>query len=346
MSGSSADGRGFGAPIQLEEIVQAAEALRTGGLVVFPTETVYGLGASAFDATAVRRVFEAKGRPADNPLIVHLADISDLSRVTEHPPEVASLLFERFSPGPLTLVLPRSSRVPAAVSAGLPTVAVRIPSHPVARELIRLAGVPVAAPSANRSGRPSPTDLETARQDLGDRVAVYLDGGPCEVGLESTVVRIAAGAASVEVLREGAVTREMLSEVLGVTVDAAGGSSNPPVSAAESPGTRHAHYMPRARVIPFEGAFPGPEQDRATAPVALLRIGNAPEMEYLDIALLRRFGSVEEYARSLYRVFREADEEGCTRIYAELPPPRGIGRALRDRIFRASGLENDENFSI
>ena len=345
MSGSNADIR------QAAAILRAAEAIRGGRLVVFPTETVYGLGASAFDATAVSRIFEVKGRPADNPLIVHLADISGLAAVTENPPEVAFLLFERFSPGPLTLVLSRSSRVPAVVSAGLQTVAVRIPSHPVARELIRVAGVPIAAPSANRSGRPSPTDVEAARGDLGDRVAVYLDGGPCEIGLESTVVRVpgAAGAGSpagavVEVLREGAVTREMLAGALRVPIGGAGSRSGETggSSAAESPGTRHAHYMPRAIVIPFEeaGSEAPTEPITGTGPVALLCFGETPDLPNVEPVLLYRFDSLEEYAKILYRAFREADEKGCDRIYAELPPARGIGRALRDRILRASGFAN------
>lgn len=332
MSGSSADNRRAGAIGQGGEIGRAAEAIRGGRLVVFPTETVYGLGANAFDAEAVARIFDAKGRPGDNPLIVHIADIAELADVTRDPPEIAYRLFERFSPGPLTVVLPRNPRLPEVVSAGLQTVAVRLPSHPVARELIRLAGVPVAAPSANRSGRPSPTDLGTARRDLGDRVDVYLDGGPCEIGLESTVVRIASGA-SVEVLREGAVTREMLAEALGHPVR--GGA---PPSAAESPGTRHAHYMPKARVIPFDGDLPfGALGARAAALVCCREGPDLRDAQLHTGVLVYRFDSLEEYAKSLYRVFREADERGCDRIYAELPAPRGIGRALRDRILRASG---------
>ncbi|MFP4432653.1 MAG: L-threonylcarbamoyladenylate synthase [Spirochaetaceae bacterium] len=331
---------------QAAEIGRAAEAIRAGRLVVFPTETVYGLGANALDAEAVARIFDAKGRPGDNPLIVHIADIAELSTVVKDPPEVAYRLLKHFSPGPLTVVLPRNPRIPSAVSAGLPTVAVRIPSHPVARELIRLAGVPIAAPSANRSGRPSPTDVETARRDLGDRVDIYLDGGPCEIGLESTVVRVQG--ASVEVLREGAVTREMLFEALGRSVGGGRAGRGAPSFAAESPGTRHAHYMPKARVVPFEET--GSSDDKGTPdasePVALLFLGEMPDLPELrhlrdPITLLAYpFGSLEEYARSLYRVFREADEKGCARIYAELPPARGIGRALRDRILRASGFAN------
>lgn len=345
MSGSSADIPGASETGRTAEIGRAAEAIRAGRLVVFPTETVYGLGANAFDAEAVARVFDAKGRPGDNPLIVHIADISELSTVARDPPEVAYRLFERFSPGPLTVVLPRNPGLPPAVSAGLSTVAVRIPSHPVARELIRMAGVPVAAPSANRSGRPSPTDVEAARRDLGDRVAVYLDGGPCRIGLESSVVRIVSGA-SVEVLREGAVTREMLSEALGLLIRGAGealGSTEADRTdsspAAESPGMRHAHYMPKARVIPFDCDNP-PVTRRAAEAIeasALVFCGEPPDPPDPSAVLVYRFDSLEEYARSLYRAFREADEKGCARIYAELPPARGIGRALRDRIFRASG---------
>ena len=356
------------------EIQRGAEALRSGRLVVFPTETVYGLGANALDPHAVARIFAAKGRPADNPLIVHISDISELESVAKTPPAVAYRLFTRFSPGPLTVVLSRNSRLPPAVSAGLPSVAVRIPSHPVAQALLRACGFPVAAPSANRSGRPSPTDVERAREDLGDSVDVYLDGGPCEVGLESTVVRIVMlpgetakglpGApaegrrgeapdhnALVEILREGAVTREMLAEALGEEAVVAGGPgageqaaevvNDAPdggqAPAALSPGTRHAHYMPKAKVVPFSGDLPRP----LDGPAALLLLSTPPEWppEVLAAAsLVLSFDDLDGYAAQLFRAFRKADDAGCRVVYAELPPPDGLGRALRDRILRAAGL--------
>ncbi|MFP4066876.1 MAG: L-threonylcarbamoyladenylate synthase [Spirochaetaceae bacterium] len=334
------------------QTAQAGRIIRRGGLVVFPTETVYGLGANAFDGEACLRIFAAKGRPADNPLIVHIASVSMLDGVAAETEEAARRLFAAFSPGPLTVILPRASHIPDAVTAGLPTVGVRIPSHPVAQALLDAAGVPVAAPSANLSGRPSPTDFETAVEQMSGRANAVLDGGACEHGLESTIVRVEAE--KVRVLREGAVTREMIAEVLwaeGQEIAVAGiegpggtGQEEPPSEAiaAPAPGMRHAHYQPRARVVAVESE---------EVPEALARILEDPResVGYIGfqaprgapverLAEIVRPADPEDYARRLYRAFYGFDAAGCTTVVAELPAPRGIGRALRDRLRRASGI--------
>jgi L-threonylcarbamoyladenylate synthase len=223
----------------VDELEAAAEALRAGRLVVFPTETVYGLGANALDAQAIARLYAAKGRPADNPLIVHVPDEAAARALAARWPPAAARLAAAFWPGPLTLVVPRGPGIPDATTAGLDSVALRVPAHAMAQRLMRAAGVPVAAPSANRSGRPSPTRVQDARADLGDLVAVYLDGGPTRIGLESTVVDV--GQERPVLLRLGGISRAELEAVVGrVDVDTA---------SARSPGTRHRHYAPRARVV-------------------------------------------------------------------------------------------------
>ncbi len=353
LSGSNAEIDPGGSSIGTAAINRAAEALRDGKLVVFPTETVYGLGADALNPDAIARVFAAKGRPADNPLIVHLSSVAEVPAVAIEPPDLALWLLERFAPGPFTVVLPRGPAVPPAVSAGLPTVAVRIPSHPVARALLAAATVPIAAPSANRSGRPSPTDVQSVRRELGDAVSYYLDGGPCAIGVESTVVRLDEGRCRVEVLREGATTREMIESAVtelatGSKWQVSGPGFTSAIGVAASPGVRHAHYAPTATVVPFEtdadppsfggnAPRPGEDDEPSPGPFALVHLsafgepwrGNPP-------AYHRRFTDVEEYARELYRAFRQADDAGCRIIYTELPQDTGLGRALRDRIVRAS----------
>ncbi|MFW6313111.1 MAG: L-threonylcarbamoyladenylate synthase [Spirochaetota bacterium] len=329
-----------------EAILEAARAIRSGRLVVFPTETVYGLGADAFDADAVAGIFAAKRRPADNPLIVHVADLEDLERVTRHASSVARDLFARFAPGPLTLVLPAHRDLAPAVTAGLSTVAVRFPAHSVAIELLRACARPIAAPSANRSGEPSPTTVEMARASLGAAVGVYLDGGPCRVGLESTVASVSDEA--VTILRPGAVTADDIRAALsGVRVEyATVGASEP----SPSPGLRHRHYQPRAEVLAVE-PLPGAEARVAglARPVAV--IGRHADVKALNSALgrggespeehswsaVREAADIGEYARNLYRWFVELDTLGVKTIVAVMPPADGIGLALRDRLERASG---------
>lgn len=320
------------------QIGEAAAVIRRGGLLVFPTETVYGLGASAWDAGACRRVFEAKGRPADNPLIVHIFGTEMLGEVAADIPDAAQRLFAAFSPGPLTIILRRSPRIPDEVTAGLDTVGVRIPSHPVAQRLLRAAGMPVAAPSANRSGRPSPTDFASAVAEMRGRVDGILDGGACEHGLESTILRVEDD--GVTVLREGAITREMIAAVLPAQRIAgwqAGTVPPGPGGPAEAPGTRHAHYRPQARVVAVES--------EEVAGVLLQMAGR--HIGYIGLTplvgaratvpeVVVQVSDLGDYGRRLYGSFHRFDRAGCEVIVAELPPAAGLGRAIRDRLMRAS----------
>lgn len=245
-----------------EALAEAAAVLRGGGLVAFPTETVYGLGANAWLDEAARRVFAAKGRPADNPLIVHIADVGELAGVIDRPEEVSDAVrraMDAFWPGPLTLILPANPRIALAVRPGMDTVGVRIPAHPVARALIRAAGCPVAAPSANRSGRPSPTTAEDVAEDMRDRIDGVVDGGPCGIGVESTVAWI--GEEEVVIYRPGGVTPDDLARVTGLPVRVAAGPAAG--EAPKSPGMKYRHYAPRARVYVWWG-----DHDRVRAEVA------------------------------------------------------------------------------
>ncbi len=313
---------------------QAGRALREGRLVAFPTETVYGLGANALDADAVARIFAVKGRPADNPLIVHIRRPEELGRVAKGVPERARRLMERFWPGPLTLVLPRAPDVPLVTTGGLDTVAVRVPAHPVALALLEEAGVPVAAPSANRSGRPSPTRAEHVLEDLGCQVDVVVDGGPCPVGVESTVLDL-SGHIPV-ILRPGGVPREALEEALGGPV-AVGA---PRELARRSPGTRYRHYAPRARLF-----IVAAEEMEETARRWLsrgARVGalSRRPLDLSDPALLvwPVPGDLARYARELFDALRWLDSQGCQVILAEAVPEEGLGLAIMDRLRRAAAV--------
>ncbi len=353
---------------------EAAAALRDGALVAFPTETVYGLGADALSADAVARIFEAKGRPADNPLIVHVASVDDLAPLVAEVTPLARALLEAFAPGPLTLVLRRSDRVPDVVTAGLPTVAVRVPSHPVARALIRLAGVPVAAPSANRSGRPSPTRAEHVREDLDGCIAWIVDGGPCDVGLESTVVD-ATGDVPV-ILRPGAVTAEHLALATGLDPVEAylhpyapaprdGAPRTHAGGTPRSPGLKYRHYAPRARVLVADG----PDDDaRADALLSLAaeqiaagrRVGLfAPHDTLLNLSCpvvasqvprgkvvlsvdWGRDGDALAASAALFDALRRLDEAGAEVIVAQSVAPEGIGAAYRNRLEKAAAGGGEE----
>ena len=358
-----------------EQIQEAARAIREGRLVVFPTETVYGLGADALNEGAVSRIYAAKERPPDNPLIVHLASIDRIPRVVRSLAPLASALFARFAPGPLTLVLPAHADLPRIVTAGLDTVAVRIPRHPVARAFLEACGGPVAAPSANRSGEPSPTTLDMARAslehgaqpaagpDAASRVALrgirYLDGGPCEVGLESTVAAVTDH--DIVILRPGAISASDLRDAApGVAVREAGAHDEGGLT--RSPGRVHRHYHPRATVVLHDPARENTDDLKAllgsvagpgTAPVAVIGVGSsidAPSAAArawqaaccgvdgrdFDAVVTRRATDVAGYARDLYRWFTELDAAGAGCIVAVLPADHGIGRAVRDRLQRAS----------
>ena len=304
----------------LQDPAEAAAVLRQGGLCAIPTETVYGLAARAADADAVARVFDAKGRPADNPLIVHLADASDVDAVA-HVTAVGRRVLDAFAPGPLTVVLPARPGLPPAVTAGLGTVAVRVPSAPLALAVLRGTG-PLVAPSANRSGRPSPTTWQAVADDLDGRVDAILQGPPTTVGLESTVVD-ATGDVPL-VLRPGAVTLDAL-RALFPDARAVGADAD---AARRSPGTRHRHYAPRARVRLVEsGHSLEPTDDAAYVGLHEPPPGYAQATVCADVA---------DYAHRLFDAFRRADAAGLARIDAETVPEAGLGVALMDRLRRAS----------
>lgn len=306
-------------PVDLEE---AGRLLRAGSLVAFPTETVYGLGAHALDPQAARRIFTVKGRPPDNPLIVHLAAAEDVGRVAAELSGLARELARAFWPGPLTLVLDARPDVPTVTTGGLPTVAVRVPAHDLALRLLEAAAVPVAAPSANRSGRPSPTTAEHVRQDLEGMVDAIVDGGPCELGLESTVVD-ARGDVPV-VLRPGAIAAEEL-----------GAQWAPAGALHASPGTRYRHYAPRCSVV-VAPAGQGPGTARAVAAnglaVGLVAPAPAPD----GVVEVARFDGAEQLASRLYSALRAAEHTGVDVLVVEAVPERGVGRAVMDRLRRAA----------
>lgn len=321
-------------------MARAGRIIRGGGLVAFPTETVYGLGANALDGAAVRRIFAAKGRPADNPLIVHIGAIRDLAGVTAETGPVADKLMRRFWPGPLTLVLPKHPGIPAGVTAGLDTVGVRMPAHPVALHLVRAAGVPIAAPSANASGRPSPTRAEHVWADLAGRVEVILDGGPATVGLESTVLDL-SGPRPV-VLRPGGVTVEALEAVLQTEIPVSGEGGEIP----RSPGMKYTHYAPRATLLLIDGPSGAVRREigrrardlrRAGRRVAVLaRKESAGDYAGLDTILCGSRGDPATVAAGLYAALRDCDAAGADVILAEGVESRGVGRAVMNRLRKAA----------
>lgn len=309
------------------DISEAARILTEGKLVAFPTETVYGLGARADLAAAVALIFEAKERPPDNPLIVHVASQEEVLRVAREIPDIALRLMEAFWPGPLTLVLPARADLPRTVTAGLDTVGVRMPDHPLALALLRETALPIAAPSANRSGRPSPTSWEAVQQDLDGRIAAILQGEPARVGLESSVVDCTGE--NPVILRPGGVSIEALQQVVPSTRPVT--KADP--AEARSPGTRHPHYRPEARVRwvgPFDTPQAGPQGREQAGFIGV----NPPPSGY---ARVHRVPGLEVYASDLFRFFRQCEASGLAEVHCERFEPVGIGRALADRIDRATG---------
>ena len=326
-------------------IDRAGLVIREGGIAAFPTETVYGLGASAFDADAAVAVFEAKGRPSDNPLIVHIAEPEEaesFAYVNDTYKDIA----EKFMPGAVTVILPKKECIPHAVTGGLDTVAIRCPSHPVARELIKRAGVPVAAPSANLSGKPSPTKAEHVIRDLSGRVPMILGGGDCTFGLESTVLKV-EGEKEVRILRPGAVTVEMLENV-GYTVSVDAGVTD--ISAVgenpESPGMKYKHYAPTAEVIlldlsdcpvSFSSAVNSFEKNRAGDYAVMCAEGDEEGLEDPSVVYTySRADDGDNMAHLLFSCLRQADDDNVSRIYIPLPDKNGIGMAVYNRVIRAA----------
>ena len=314
--------------------------IRSGGLVAFPTETVYGLGANGLDGEAVNKIFEAKGRPNDNPLILHIAKKSDLKDLWKSVPERARLLMDEFWPGPLTMVYLKSSRVPEEVTGGLDTVAVRMPDNRTALALIRAAGVPIAAPSANLSGKPSPTTADHVKADMNGKIDVIIDGGPCNIGVESTVVSLMGGA--VTILRPGGITREMLEAVIGpVNLSPAVLAPLKQGEAAASPGMKYKHYAPKADVTLLDGTF---EQFKAYVeahmdqnPSCLCFTGEAEKLGVPCVEYGRE-GDGADQAKHIFRSLRALDEQGDGIVYARCPKKDGLSMAVYNRLIRAAAF--------
>ncbi len=322
------------------DLLEAAALLQQGKVVGIPTETVYGLAADARNPEAVRQIFAAKGRPADNPLIVHIAEMQALEQVAAVVPPLAVKLAERFWPGPLTMILPKRSDIPEITSGGLDTVGIRMPSHPVARALILLSGVPIAAPSANISGYPSPTTAQHVMRDMHGKIAAVVDGGGCSVGVESTVIAL-ENDDTVRILRPGYVTKEMLEEIVPqVTLD-------PPIlhqlkegQTGRPPGMKYQHYSPQAHVILVEGEWQNfaayAEQNKADGVYALVFDG---EETRLSLPCLTYGASGQEQAQQIFSKLRELDDRGAHKVYVRAPKPEGIGLAVYNRLIRAAGFE-------
>lgn len=326
-------------------IQEAGEILKTGGLVAFPTETVYGLGADALNAEAAARIYAAKGRPSDNPLIIHIADMDALEKIAVNIPWPAVRLAENFWPGPLTMIFDKSEAVPYSTTGGLDTVAVRMPANQTAQELIRAAGGYVSAPSANTSGRPSPTTAEHVRVDLDGKIDMILDGGSVEIGLESTIVDMTVEPPMI--LRPGAVTAEMMEPIIGdVAIDETvlGYESN---KAPKAPGMKYRHYAPKAKLIIVEGNIKEEVLAIRQLCYAAMREGKKAGIIATDETIcyyrhgvVKNIGSRENektIARNLYAVLREFDDEDVDVIYSESFAISGIGNAIMNRLEKAAG---------
>ena len=320
-------------------IARAAACVTDGAVVAMPTETVYGLAANAYDEAAVAKIFAAKGRPQDNPLIVHIADLAALSDLTKTVPASAYALAKAFWPGPLTMILPKSEKVPDAVSAGLSTVAVRMPSHPVAQELIRASGVPLAAPSANRSGSPSPTNAKYVLADMQGRIPLILDGGSSQVGVESTVVTLATDVP--RVLRPGGVTVEQLRAVLGeVAVDDAVLHRLKAGAQAASPGMKYKHYAPQANITIVRGSLTAFQNFVARqSPDAFVLCFTGEENLFKHAVSYGHADADDEQANRLFDALRELDGNGAKTVYARCPRLSGVGLAVYNRLIRAAGFQ-------
>jgi len=330
-----------------DDITAAAKILRSGGLVAIPTETVYGLAANALDESAVARIFKAKGRPQDNPLIVHVSKIADALPLVEDFPETARSLAEKFWPGPLTLVLKKSHIVPDIVSAGLDTVAVRVPSHPVALAVIAAAGIPLAAPSANISGSPSPTAARHVLSDLDGKIDAIIDGGNCRVGVESTVLSLCG---QPRLLRPGWVSVAEIQAVIGkVDVDRGVLRELSPGQPAASPGMKHKHYAPRAKAVLVEADSRG-FAEYVTAQVAAsgqncaaLCFDEDVPLLSIPVVSLGKSGDYSAQARRLFAALRQLDDSGAQMIFAHAPEKDGVGLAVYNRLLRACGFNLIDN---
>lgn len=322
------------------DLLEAANMLQKGQIVGVPTETVYGLAGDAKNPQAVRQIFRAKGRPADNPLIVHIAKLSQLKEVASAVPHLARVLAEQFWPGPLTMVLRKNPAIPSLTSGGLETVGIRMPAHPAARLLIALSGKVLAAPSANRSGYPSPTTAEHVYRDMQGKIAAVLDGGRCAVGVESTVIAIENGDA-IRILRPGAVTAEMLKPFAQiVTMDDAVMHPLAHGQVAPSPGMKYRHYAPHAHVVLLEGSgedFANWVNDHPADGTYALSFDG--ETEKINMPCVTYGGNSRQQAQQVFAKLRQLDDLGAKEVYVHAPTTEGLGLAVYNRLVRAAGFE-------
>lgn len=310
---------------------EIGRSVRNGKLVVFPTETVYGLGANAFDEKAVRKIFKAKKRPCDNPLIVHIADKKDARKLAKKIPKKARVLMNRFWPGPLTIVLEKKKIVPSIVTAGLSTVGIRFPSHPVGQAFIRTARVPIAAPSANLAGKPSATRAFHASTDFMNSVEWVIDSGPSPIGLESTIIDCTKKIPIL--LRPGKISLEQLEKAVG-TVQIF--SSNKKKVVAVAPGMKYRHYAPKADIKLVTPKELASRIHSSKGKILILTLQKKPRTKISKKALWKRFASLERLASELFFWFRKADERGFKKILVDYPNEKGIGRALLNRLEKAA----------
>ncbi len=326
-------------------IEEAADIIKDGGVVAFPTETVYGLGADALLPEGAKRIYEAKGRPSDNPLIVHIADWESVEKIVKEIPSQARALADAFWPGPLTMIFPKSDAVPGETTGGLDTVAVRMPAHPVAHDLIRESGGFIAAPSANLSGRPSPTRAGHVLEDLDGRIPLILDGGEVGVGIESTILDLTGEMP--QILRPGYITEEMISQVIGAVEDDLALSVTDETEHPKAPGMKYRHYAPKAELILVSG-----ERQKVVERVNTLAAENRKKGVQTGVIctdetesqyradLVKSIGSREDeksIAQHLYSLLREFDESGIDQIYSECFSNLQIGKAIMNRLEKAAG---------
>lgn len=330
----------------VEDLKEAAELIVQGELVAFPTETVYGLGADALRPEAARKIYEAKGRPSDNPLIIHIAEFKDLERVAREVPEEAKLLSDAFWPGPLTMIVKKSDVVPDTTTGGMDTVAVRMPNHPVALSLIKESGCLIAAPSANTSGRPSPTEASHVAEDLTGKIAMIIDDGPVGIGIESTIIDLTEETPMV--LRPGFITPQMLSEVLGTAVVMDPGIiAEDDTKKPKAPGMKYRHYAPKAGLIIVDG-----EEDAVVAKINELVLQGQREGKRIaviateetktkyhadEVLCIGKRAKEEDIARHLYRILRECDACQSDVIYSESFQTPRMGQAIMNRLLKAAG---------
>ncbi len=337
-----------GNPLSDEEdaaLRRAGNIIKGGGLVAFPTETVYGLGGDALNGDSCRKIYEAKGRPSDNPLIIHVSCFEDIRSIVAEVPEAAKKIADAFWPGPLTMILQKSDRVPREVTGGLDTVALRLPSHPIARKFIEYSGGYVAAPSANTSGKPSPTLAEYVVEDMQGRIPMIIDGGSCDLGLESTIIDVTT--TPPQILRPGYITQQMLEEVLGdISLDQTMMHADQD-QAPRAPGMKYRHYAPAGELTVVEG---DPEAVVAYINQAVAKdeaegkktgvIGTAEYLERYHADSVKCIGSRDEeasIAKNLYAILRAFDDEAVQKIYSESFSAEGLGQAIMNRLLKASG---------